>query len=220
MPRIARAVAVGYPHHVIQRGNNRAKVFFAQETRAEYLDLLKEYSTQWNVSILAYCLMTNHVHLLVRPGKEESLAKLMQGVTLCYTQYINKRYKRSGRLWESRYHSCIVDEEPYLWMVARYIEQNPKRAKIVKHPEDYPYSSAAAHIKGIKDGLLTEELFDEGEREEYLKVIKAEAKESETGLIRKATKTGKPLGDKRFIARISKALGRDFVTRKACRRGK
>ena len=105
MPRVARAVAVDFPHHVIQRGNNRQKVFFAQETRARYLDLLKEYAAKWDVSILAYCLMTNHVHLLVRPGKEESFAKMMQGVSLSYTQYINRRYKRTGRLWESRFHS-------------------------------------------------------------------------------------------------------------------
>ncbi len=220
MPRVARAVAVDFPHHVIQRGNNRQKVFFAQETRARYLDLLKEYAAKWDVSILAYCLMTNHVHLLVRPGKEESLAKMMQGVGLSYTQYINKRYKRTGRLWESRFHSCIIDEEPYLWAVARYIERNPKRARIVKEIEDYPYSSAVAHIKGIKDDLLTEELFDEGEREEYLKAIQAEVEESETNLIRQATKTGKPLGGKSFINRMAELLGRDFIIRKTRKQGK
>jgi putative transposase len=164
--------------------------------------------------------MTNHVHLLLRPKKEESLAKMMQGVALCYTQYINKRYKRTGRLWESRFHSCIIDEESYLWSVARYIEQNPSRARIVKNPEDYPYSSASAHIKGIKDNLLTEELFDEGEREEYLKIIKGEAKEAETDSIRKSTKTGKPLGDKGFIKRISELLKVNFITKKTCKRVK
>ena len=220
MPRVARAVAVDFPHHVIQRGNNRQKVFFAQETRARYLDLLKEYAAKWDVSILAYCLMTNHVHLLVRPGKEESLAKMMQGVGLSYTQYINKRYKRTGRLWESRFHSCIIDEEPYLWAVARYIERNPKRARIVKGIEDYPFSSAVAHITGIKDETLTEELFDEGEREEYLKAIQAEVEESETNLIRQATKTGKPLGGKSFINRMAELLGRDFIIRKTRKQGK
>ena len=217
MPRIARAVAVGYPHHIIQRGNNRDKVFFAQETRARYLNLLKEYAIIWDVSVLAYCLMTNHVHLLLRPRKENSLAKMMQGVSLSYTQYINKRYNRTGRLWESRYHSCIIDEESYLWMVARYIEQNPKRAKMVKNLEDYPYSSAGAHIKGVKDELLREELFDEAEREEYIKVIKADAKDAEVNLIRKSTKTGKPLGNKSFIDRIGELLDRDFITRKPCK---
>jgi hypothetical protein len=115
--------------------------------------------------------------------------------------------------------------------VARYIEQNPKRARIVKNPEDYPYSSALAHIKGVKDNLLTEELFDENEREEYLKVIKGEAKETETDLIRKSTKTGKPLGDTHrhfiiywksegFIKRIAELLKVDFITKKTCKRVK
>jgi len=218
MPRIARAIAIDFPHHIIQRGNNRDKVFFAQETRTKYLNLLKDYADRWRVSILGYCLMTNHVHLLVRPHDEKSLAKMMQGITLCYTQYVNKRYKRSGRLWESRYHSSIVDEESYLWSVLRYIEQNPRRAKMVKNPEDYPYSSATAHIKGIKDEVLNEELFDEEGKKEYIKFIKTEPKESEINLIRKASKTGKPLGDESFVTRIAKLLERDFVTRRSRRR--
>ncbi|MFH0932795.1 MAG: transposase, partial [Nitrospirota bacterium] len=115
----------------------------------QYLSLLKKYADTWDSPILAYCLMSNHVHLLTRPKEEESLYKMMQGVTLCYTQYINREYKRSGRLWESRYHSCIVDKEQYMWAVARYIEQNPTRARIVKKEEDFPYSSARAHIDGV-----------------------------------------------------------------------
>ena len=103
MPRIARAVATGYPHHVVQRGNNREKVFLNKEDRERYLSLLKKYSDKWDSPILAYCLMSNHVHLLLMPDMEKSLYKMMQGVTLCYTQYVNRTYKRTGRLWESRY---------------------------------------------------------------------------------------------------------------------
>jgi putative transposase len=125
MPRIARAVATGFPHHVIQRGNNREEVFFDKKDREQYLLLLKRYAGKWISPILAYCLMNNHVHLLTKPKEEESLYKMMQGVSLCYTQYVNRKYKRTGSLWESRYHSCIVDKEKYLWAVARYIEQNP-----------------------------------------------------------------------------------------------
>src|SRR3989339_882703 len=131
MPRIARAVAVDFPHHIIQRGNNRQKVFFAIETRKKYLELVKEYADIWGASVLAYCLMTNHIHLLIKPHQEDSLAKMMQGVSQGYAKYINRRYKRTGRLWESRYYSCVVDEESYLWQVARYIERNPKRAGLV-----------------------------------------------------------------------------------------
>jgi putative transposase len=98
MPRIARAVAIGFPHHVIQRGNNREKVFFDKKDREQYLSLLKKYSDKWDSAILAYCLMSNHVHLLTRPKEEEALYKMMQGIALCYTQYINRKYKRTGRL--------------------------------------------------------------------------------------------------------------------------
>src|SRR3990172_7738587 len=94
MPGIARAVAIGYPHHIIQRGNNRGKVFHDPEDRKQYLTLLKKYSGKWNSPVLAYCLMSNHVHLLVRPASDESLYKMMQGVTLCYTQYVNRKYQR------------------------------------------------------------------------------------------------------------------------------
>jgi len=91
MSRIARIVAKGFPHHVIQRGNNRDKVFFTDEDRERYLSLLRKYSEKWNSPILAYCLMTNHVHLLTKPKSEESLYKMMQGLTLCYTQYSNRQ---------------------------------------------------------------------------------------------------------------------------------
>ncbi len=101
MPRIARAVAVGFPHHIVQRGNNKEKFFFNKKDRENYLSLLNKYADKWNSPVLAYCLMSNHVHLLARPKKEESLHKMMQGVTLCYTQYINRTYKRTGRLWSA-----------------------------------------------------------------------------------------------------------------------
>ena len=200
----------GFPHHVIQRGNNREKVFFAQSTREKYLALLKEYRDRWNISILAYCLMTNHIHLLVKPHEPESLFKMMQGVSQGYAKYINRRYKRTGRLWESRYYSCVVEEEDYLWAVARYIEQNPGRAKLVRQVENYPYSSAKAHVSGEKDEILNEELFPEESRPEYAGFIKAKVPEKEAVEIRGATKTGRPLGDRKFISKIEKILNRVF----------
>ena len=124
------------------------------------------------LEIITYCLMANHVHLLTKPKSEESLYRMMQGLTLCYTQYSNRTHKRTGRLWESRYHSCIVDKDTYLWAVARYIEQNPLRAKVVKKPEDFPYSSARAHIPGVKDKTLTEPLFNEETRADYKKFVR------------------------------------------------
>jgi len=211
MPRIARAVAVDFPHHIIQRGNNRQKVFFAIETRKKYLELVKEYADIWGASVLAYCLMTNHIHLLIKPHQEDSLAKMMQGVSQGYAKYINRRYKRTGRLWESRYYSCVVDEESYLWQVARYIERNPKRAGLVRQEEDYPFSSARAHVLDAPDKVLTEELFDKEERNSYIEFLKTEPTDKEISIIRKATKIGRPLGDENFISKIGKLLDRQFL---------
>jgi putative transposase len=211
MPRIARAVATGFPHHVIQRGNNREKIFFDKKDREQYLLLLKKYSDKWGSPILAYCLMSNHVHLLTRPKEEESLYKMMQGVTLCYTQYINRKYKRTGRLWESRYHSCIVDKEKYMWAVARYIEQNPTMAKIVKRVDDFPYSSARAHIQGISDEVLGEDLFEEGQRKDYREFLRAGIPEEEKYRIRYSTRTGRLFGSETFVKTVEKKLDRILI---------
>jgi putative transposase len=210
MPRITRAVAIDFSHHIIQRGNNRQKVFFATDTRKKYLALVKEYSGQWDASVLAYCLMTNHIHLLIKPHQEDSLAKVMQGVSQGYAKYINKRYKRTGRLWESRYYSCVVDEESYLWQVARYIEKNPKRAGLVQQEEDYPFSSARAHVLDVPDEVLNEQLFDKEERNGYIEFLKTEPTDKEISIIRKTTKIGRPLGDENFIIKIGRLLNRQF----------
>ncbi len=215
MPRIARAVAAGFPHHIIQRGNNKEKVFFEKEDRQKYLELLKKYSDKWQCPILAYCLMNNHVHLLARPKQEESLYKMMQGITLCYTQHINRKYEKTGRLWESRYHSCIVDKEQYLWAAARYIEQNPKRAKIVKKEEEYPYSSAKAHIEGKRDDILGEELFNDiHQRKDYIAFIRESITEEEMQRLRYTTRTGRPFGSEGFIKKMEKRLDKRFILQK------
>jgi putative transposase len=213
MPRIARAVAAGFPHHIVQRGNNREKVFIDDEDREKYINLLKKYSRKRDARILAYCLMTNHVHLLVKPKENESMYKMMQGVTLCYTQFANRKYNRTGRLWESRYHSCVVDKDSYLWSVARYIETNPVRAGMVKKAEDYAYSSAQAHVIGKEDNILNEELIAETQRKEYRAFIREKGTEKDRDLIRYHTKTGKPLGDEAFMKRMEKRTGRDLALR-------
>jgi putative transposase len=220
MARIARVVAVDFPHHIVQRGNNRNKVFFAQQTRHKYLELLRQYAQDWNVTILAYCLMTNHIHLLAKPHQLNALSKMMQGVSQAYSKYVNIKYRRTGRLWESRYYSCVVDKEKYLWAVARYIEQNPKRAQMVNQIEDYPYSSAKAHILGSSDKTLTEELFPVETRSDYLKFVKKKISGEELKKIRGTVKTGRPLGGNKFITRLSRLLNRVLSKRPAGRPAK
>jgi putative transposase len=207
MPRIARIVGTGYPHHIIQRGNNREKVFLDKEDYEQYRFFLETYSEKKEASIVAYCLMPNHVHMLIRPSDDEGLAKMMQGVTLCYTQYFNRKKGRTGRLWECRYHSTLVDGDRYLWTVSRYIENNPVRGGIVKRPEDYLYSSARSHILGRKDSLLKEPLFDKNQLNEYRNFVRIEEEKRVTEEIRKQTRLGRPLGDGGFIKALSDRLG-------------
>lgn len=115
MPRIARICAIGYPHHITQRGNNKEAVFFEDDDREFYLKTISKYTYKWAFEIWAYCLMSNHVHILAVPHKEESLARGIGGTNLVYTQYINRKYKRRGRLWQNRFFSTIIEKEPYLW---------------------------------------------------------------------------------------------------------
>jgi putative transposase len=213
MPRIGSAVAPGYSHHVIQRGNNRENVFFEKEDRTKYLSLLNKYVFKWNAPIMVYCLMSNHIHVLTKPLSEESLFKMMQGLTLCYTQYINRMYGRTGRLWESRYHSCIVDHDKYLWAVARYIEQNPVRAKMAERAEDYSYSSARAHVNGSEDAVLGEDLFHNDRRRDYILLLRSDIPQKEIERLRYATKTGRPLGSEEFVVEMEKKLERRLLQR-------
>jgi putative transposase len=213
MPRIARAVATGFPHHVVQRGNNKQAVFYDEDDRSRYLSLLSKYSKKWDADILAYCLMSNHVHLMIRPQEDESLYKMMQGVTLCYTQHINRKHTRTGRLWESRYHSCIVDNEGYHWAVARYIEQNPVRARIAAVPEEYPYSSARSHFGLEKSDILCDDLFDEGQRKDYIGFVRGSIEEDELKDIRISLKTGRPLSSNRCLKDIEEKLARELGAR-------
>jgi len=213
MARIARIVGAGFPHHIVERGNNRERVFIDSTDYEKYLSFLSKYSEEKEAAVLAYCLMPNHIHLLVTPFKEETLAKMMQGVTLCYSKYFNRENGRTGRLWECRYHSTVIDGENYLWTVSKYIEDNPVRAGLVKRPEDYPYSSARAHILGKKDPLLKEPLFDRSELNEYRNFIRSEQDKKTIEEIRKQTRLGKPLGGGEFLKTLSAGLGRSLFFR-------
>ena len=213
MSRIARIVGTGYPHHIFQRGNNRERVFMNLRDYEKYLSFLSKYSEEKKAVVLAYCLMPNHIHLLVRPSEVEALPKMMQGITLCYSKYFNGENGRTGRLWECRYHSTVVDEDSYLWTVSKYIENNPVRAGIVKRPEDYLYSSAKAHLIGRKDPLLKEPLFDKSQLNEYRRFIRSEEDKKIIEEIRKQTRLGKPLGDGGFLKTLSENLGRSLSFR-------
>jgi putative transposase len=219
MPRIARVCAIDFPHHITQRGNNRANVFFEDDDRKVYLETLLKYSQKCRFEIWSYCLMSNHVHILAVPKRGESLSRGIGGTNLVYTQYINRKYRRSGRLWQNRFFSTIIDEESYLWAVVRYIERNPVRAKLVDRAEDYHWSSSRAHIFGIEDRVLTGEWLSEEERIAYKKFLQIEDRDIE-GKLRTSTSTGRPFGGESFIKIIENILERRILPKKAGRHKK
>jgi REP element-mobilizing transposase RayT len=148
MARRPRVFAAGLLYHVIVRGNQRRKTFGHDDDYRAYLDRLEKYRTQCQVRIYAYCLMPNHVHLLVETGSPP-LAKFMQGVQQSYTQYFNRRYRKVGHLFQGRYRAIICDRDKYLLALVRYIHLNAVRAKLASRPERYRYSG---HNSYLTDG--------------------------------------------------------------------
>lgn len=220
MPRIARIYIIDYPHHITQRGNNKGTVFLDDEDRKFYLKTLSIYSRIWSIDIWAYCLMPNHIHILAVPKKEESLAKGIGTTNLVYTQYINRKYNRAGRLWQNRFFSAIIEKESYLWATLRYIEKNPVRANLVEKAEDYRWSSAKSHVLGIRDNVLSGICcLDKKEMDLYSKFLKSESKEFESQ-IRSATSKGRPLGSIEFVKEMEKFVGRNIIPKKAGRHKK
>ena len=153
MPRLPRTVFANLPHHVTQRGNRREDIFFTDEDREAYLSWLKEYSEKYQVEILAYCLMTNHIHLVVVPATEDGLQRVLKPLHMRYAQHINRERGWKGHLWQGRFFSSPLDEA-YLWAAVRYVERNPVRAGMVKRAENYRWSSAAAHCGKEIDKLI------------------------------------------------------------------
>ncbi|MGB7161246.1 MAG: transposase, partial [Tepidisphaeraceae bacterium] len=150
MPRVARVVVPGVPHHVTQRGNNRQDVFFVDDDRLAYLRILAQQCRKHGVAILGYCLMGNHVHLVVIPATADALAKAIGRTHWLYAQYVNRSHGRSGHLWQNRFYSCALDDEHTVFAM-RYVEWNPVRARICRAARRYRWSSAAAHCLG-RDG--------------------------------------------------------------------
>jgi len=210
MPRIARIVAAGYPHHISQRGNYQQKIFTFDTDRIKYLSLLKEESSRYHLIILAYCLMSNHVHFMVVPQSEDSLGKVFKYTNMKYSQYYNNQMKVSGHLFQGRFFSCILNEQ-HLIACARYIERNPVRANLVKESYLWPYSSAKIHCGIDKyDPLGTNQLFAyiEKEPKEWKEFIEAPDHPDEMKGIREKTRTGRPLGPNDFIERLEGQLKR------------
>jgi putative transposase len=155
MARLPRLSVPGYPHHVIQRGNNRQAIFITPADYLRMLELLEEHARQFEVALHAYVLMGNHFHLLVTPGTGDSLPRMMQAVGRRYVRYFNDAHGRSGTLWEGRYKSTLIETDRYLLACMAYIDLNPVRAGVVAQAKDYPWSSHG-HYAGLRvDRMIT-----------------------------------------------------------------
>lgn len=154
MPVKSRALIDNAAYHVIIRGNQKQKTFNEDVDQLRFLQLVKKYKNKHKARIYAYCLMSNHVHLLIDPDDKYTLKKIMHGICMSYTKYFNYKYKKCGHLWQGRYKTRVIQKDQYLINCATYIEMNPVRAKICLRPEDYPWSSYASRALGKPDEIL------------------------------------------------------------------
>jgi len=203
---MARVVAPGNPHHVTQRGNRRQQTFFGDDDYLEYRRLMAQWCADHRVGIWAYCLMPNHVHLVAVPRSADGLRRAIGEAHRRYTRRVNFREGWRGHLWQGRFASFVMDR-PHLLRAVRYIERNPVRAGLVERAEDWPWSSAAAHLAGADDGLVSVRpmLRLVGDWRRYL----SGPEDEELGrTLRRHEATGRPLGDDGFLARLEARVGR------------
>ena len=215
MPRMARAVAAGLPHHVTQRGNRGLDVFFTADDRQEYLVRLAEYAGRHGLKVWAYCLMSNHVHLVVVPSRPESLADTLRPLHMRHAQRVNAERGWQGHLWQGRYFSCPLDE-PHLWEAVRYVERNPVRAGIVGRAEAYPWSSAAPHCGLRADPVLSPDLPLLGAVDDWPAWLEAPddaVSLEQLEILRRRTHTGLPCGNQSFVKRVARLVGRPLEDR-------
>lgn len=220
MARPPRTAIPGYPHHIIQRGNNRQPIFLKEQDYQFYIDCFLKAKDQTRCRIFAYCLMTNHVHVLVEPSDPQGISRLLQSVGRRYVQYFNRRNSRTGTLWEGRFKSSLVDADRYLMACCRYIELNPVRAGIVSQAGEYRWSSYLFHAQGRKDSLVDEDPWYLGlgstplqRQKSYRQFVAADSPEHELSLIRVNIQRGGITAGQSFIHRLARHLGSQLELR-------
>ncbi|MDQ6960961.1 MAG: transposase [Mariprofundaceae bacterium] len=213
MARIARVVIPTIPHHITQRGVRRMQTFFDDEDYKLYLGLMREWCDSTGIEVWSYCLMPNHVHLIVVPKSKESLARGIGEAHRRYTRHINFKKDWKGYLWQGRFASFPMDEA-YLQAACRYVELNPVRAKLVKRAEDYRWSSARAHLSGKDDHLVkVKPMLD---RISNWAELLASGDQALFDDVRMHERTGRPLGADDFVTKMSAIVGRELGKKKPC----
>ena len=208
MARLLRLVILGQPHHVTQRGNRRAPVFFEEGDYRLYKDLLSEAAHRAEAEIWCYCLMPNHVHLIIVPTDEDGLRRTFADAHRRYTGYINARMCTTGHLWQGRFGSVVMDET-HLTHALRYVSLNPVRAGLVSRAEDWGWSSVGAHFSGKDDGLVTVApvLQQFGEFEAFLGQY-TDDDEMAFSALRRSETTGRPVGGETWVESLEILTGR------------
>lgn len=212
MGRLHRIVIPGIAHHITHRGNNHKNIFFKPDDRDRYITLLKYYSNKYDFRILAYCLMTNHVHIVGIPCRKESLPNVIRDAHQRYSITLNQQLNRCGHVWQNRYFSCPLDES-HLVATLCYTEQNPKRAGLVEYTWEYPWSSARVHLGLVTDksGILDMTWWNNRfNPESWQETLRESANDMSISDIREKTKSGLPLGNKGFRDQLEKRLGRQL----------
>lgn len=208
MTRIPRLVVPGVAHHVTQRGNRRQTTFFRAFDYELYRQLLAEQCEKASISVWAYSLLPNHVHMIVVPKVAESLSRAVGETHRRYTTFINRREGWTGSLWQGRFASFAMDE-PYLYAATRYVLMNPVRAGLVERAVDWPFSSAQAHLTAEADGLVDVRALA-GRIGDWSTLLSESPSWSERTRLRRHERSGFPLGDERFLDEIAEATGRDL----------
>jgi len=219
MGRIARVVLEGMPHHITQRGNRRQATFFSDDDYQAYIDLMAEWCKKYDVAIWAYCLMPNHIHLIAVPEKADNLRLAIGEAHRRYTRRINFKKDWRGHLWQERFASFIMDE-PHLLACARYIENNPVRARLVENAHEWPWSSASAHLIGKNDHLVNVKPLLSIISGDWHKFLAGSLLDEEMDRIRKHSRTGRPLGNSKFVNTLESKLGRSLIRQKPGRKPK
>lgn len=217
MARMPRVVVPGYPHHVTQRGNRRQTTFFCDDDYRYYIDLLAKYSLAHATAVWAYCLMPNHVHLVLVPSEEDGLRAALSEVHRRYTRRVNFREGWRGHLWQERFHSFVMDEKHLLASV-RYVERNPVAAGLCHHPRDWRWSSAAAHFAGQDDCLVTVAPMLDRIKDWEAYLSGSEENPGAVQLIRQHSRTGRPLGDPFFVSELEAMTGKRLALKKPGRK--
>jgi putative transposase len=214
MGRLPRPTEEGLVYHALNRGNNRADVFADAEDHEAFLQALANTQQRYPFRLLGYCLMTNHFHLLLRPGPGQSISRILQSLTVAHTWRYHRRHHTVGHVWQGRFRSPVIQDDEHLLVVLRYIEANPVRARMVADPGEYRWSSYQAHGLGRPDPLLSPmpELAALGRtpsarQARWRRKVKAAQAQDEIDRVRDSLKTGKPLGTLEFVKSKARALG-------------